>query len=208
MPKQQISDMTMATRLINHGPVLLVSVAYKTSVNVLTVGWNMPLSRQPPLIGLAIAQRRYSHDMIRSAQEFVVNIPTAALLREIEYSGAVSGASVDKNVYNTFIFGKPARTASPLIDQCPVSIECAVSDILAFGDHSIFIGEPLAIWVDPDVFDGYWRTNLPAGRTLHHLGGRVYSADTNRYDASDDAQARALLKLGREEEGERDTKGG
>jgi len=42
---------------------------------------------------------------------------------------------------------------APIIDECPINIECRVISIQEIGDHDLFIGEVLAIHADVDKID-------------------------------------------------------
>ncbi|MDD5136796.1 MAG: flavin reductase, partial [Candidatus Omnitrophica bacterium] len=41
--------------------------------------------------------------------------------------------------------------SSPLIEECPVNIECKLKDVIPMGAHDMFIGEVLLIHADKSV---------------------------------------------------------
>ena len=72
-------------------PVLLLSATGSDgAVNVLTVSWVGVACGTPPMISVAIRQERYSYLLIRETGEFVLNVPSAALLRAVDFCGSVS----------------------------------------------------------------------------------------------------------------------
>lgn len=69
-----------------------------------------------------------------------MNIPSVDLVEEADYCGLASGAKVDKVAVCRFkvFYGKV--NSAPLIEQCPVNLECNVVHILDLGSHSLIIG--------------------------------------------------------------------
>ena len=69
-----------------------------------------------------------------------VNVRFTDLADEVDFCGRGSGSSVDKVEACKFkIFYGKSRTA-PLIEQCPVNLECQVVHILNLGSHSLVVG--------------------------------------------------------------------
>lgn len=166
-------DVARMTRLVNHGPTVLVSSRYGESCNIVTLAWTTPVSANPPLLAIAVAPARFSHDLIARSGEFVVNVPGAELLDAVWYCGTESGRDVDKFAGAGLTKEDGSKVASPLVTECFANIECRVVDSPSLGDHTLFVGEAVAARVEPDAFDGYLR--LADGcHTLHHLGGREF----------------------------------
>lgn len=122
--------------------------------NIITLGEIFNLSIcDPVIVGIAIAKPRYSHELIEQAGEFVVNLPTAALVEKVDRCGSVSGRRVNKFAE----FGLTALPAdevrAPLIAECPVNIECRLLDVREIGDHDLFAGKVVAVHVDEEVLD-------------------------------------------------------
>jgi flavin reductase (DIM6/NTAB) family NADH-FMN oxidoreductase RutF len=78
---------------------------------------------------------------IEQNRAFSVNLPSAAQVKETDYCGTVSGAKADKAGDCRFqvFYGQLAH--APLIDQCPVNLECSVVQILDLGSHCLIIGQ-------------------------------------------------------------------
>jgi flavin reductase (DIM6/NTAB) family NADH-FMN oxidoreductase RutF len=64
-------------RLLEPGPVVLVSSAWKGKNNIMTMGWHTVLEFSPALVGCVIADNNVSFEMIRKSRECVINVPTA-----------------------------------------------------------------------------------------------------------------------------------
>jgi len=133
---------------------LITCVAPDGKANIITLGevFNVSL-RCPPIVGLAIRKATYSHGLIADSKEFVVNIPTRAILREADFCGSHSGRDMDKFA-ETGLTPIPAeKVRPPLIRQCPVNIECRLISLQEMGDHDLFLGEVVAVHADDSVLD-------------------------------------------------------
>ena len=121
-------------------PTLLVGANVDGKPNFLTVAACGVANIEPPMLSVAIHHRRYTHKGMMQNMTFSVNIPSIDLVEETDYCGLVSGSEVDKAKVCKFsvFYGKLEN--APLIDQCPVNLECKVVHILDLGSHSLFVG--------------------------------------------------------------------
>jgi flavin reductase (DIM6/NTAB) family NADH-FMN oxidoreductase RutF len=135
-------------------PVVLVTCLDSTGKpNIITLAWAGTVCSEPPTIGLGIRPSRYSHKLIESTREFVVNIPTAKILRETDYCGVKSGRDIDK-FSKTKLTQEPAdKVKPPLIRECPVNMECILKDKLPLGTHDLFLGEIIQVHINQEVLD-------------------------------------------------------
>ena len=70
-------------RLLEPGPVVLLSSALGDQNNIMTLGWHMVMEFSPSLIGCYIWPENHSFDMIRKSKQCVVNIPTSELAETV-----------------------------------------------------------------------------------------------------------------------------
>lgn len=121
-------------------PLFLVGANVDGKANFLTIGGGGGVNSEPPMICVPIRHNRYTLKGIRQNNTFSVNVPSVDLVKEADYCGLVSGAEVDKvKVCNFRVFYGKLGTA-PLIEQCPINIECRVEHILNLGSHALVIG--------------------------------------------------------------------
>ncbi|MEW6182179.1 MAG: flavin reductase family protein [Bacillota bacterium] len=133
--------------------VLVTSAALDGRPNVFTVAWTATVNSIPPMISISARPATYSHGLIKQSGEFVVNIPNVKLVWEVDYCGMVSGRDVDKFAA-TGLTPMPAKhVRAPLIEECPVNIECRVTQTLKPGGHEMFLGEILAVHFNEDAVD-------------------------------------------------------
>lgn len=121
-------------------PALLVGANIDERPNFMTVAWGGIVNSDPPMISVAIRHHRYTYRGIKQNMTFSVNVPAADMAREADYCGMVSGDKVDKVAVCQFkvFYGKLGN--APLIEQCPVNLECTVVHILNLGSHALIVG--------------------------------------------------------------------
>ncbi len=121
-------------------PVILVGANVDGKPNLMTVAWCAVASSEPQMISLSIAPTRHTFRGILQNRTFSVNIPTDDLIKEVDYCGLVSGAKANKAEVCGFevFYGKLGN--APLIEQCPINLECKVVHILDLGVDSLIVG--------------------------------------------------------------------
>lgn len=133
-------------------PVLLLTCIDESGKpNVITLAWVGIVNSEPPMVSVSIRPSRYSHRLVQASGEFVINIPSEKMVREVDICGIVSGREEDKFA-KTGLTPKPAKEVSaPLIEECPVNLECKVKQSVSLGSHVLFLGEIIAIHVERNV---------------------------------------------------------
>ena len=134
-------------------PLVLVSCQSKNTANIITIAWCGVACSKPPLLSVSIRPSRYSHKIISQAGDFVINIPTGDLLKEVDLCGTVSGRDKDKFELCKFTKIGSSIAHCPIIKECPVNIECKLTKILNLGAHDMFIGEVVKVHADESVLD-------------------------------------------------------
>jgi len=139
-------------QLLNPKPVVLVGTVIKGKPNFFTVSWIGITSANPPTMSIAIRDIRYSLDGIIQNMTFSVNIPSVDMVKETDYCGSVSGFRYDKIKKCDFKIFHGNLNNAPLIEQCPINIECEVLQIVEIGDHSVIIGKIIESYITDDCF--------------------------------------------------------
>jgi flavin reductase (DIM6/NTAB) family NADH-FMN oxidoreductase RutF len=78
----------------------------------------------------------------------------------------------------------------PLVGECVAHIECGLVGRAGFGDHDLFIGEPLAVTALDEAFNGRWLVESDAGQVLHHLRADYYASLARPYQVKSDEDER------------------
>ena len=155
-------------RLIEPGPVVLVTTARKGRANVMTMSWHTMMEFEPPLVGCVISNRNYTFEILKATKECVINIPTVELAPKVVACGNTSGRSVDKFTACGLTPAAAAVVAAPLIDECYAGLECRVADGKMVTRYNFFVLEVCKAWIDPA------RRNP---HTIHHLGRGAFAVD-------------------------------
>ncbi len=166
--------LSRANRLINSGNVILATSAYADRINIITLAWHLPVSLKPPVIGIAVASQHFSAELILKGEEFIINIPSWALLDKVIWCGKHSGRDFDKFKEAGLTKEPPHKLAkTPKISECIGSIECSLSDYKEVGDHYLFFGEAAYAEAEAEMFkDDVWDTCQ--AELIYHLGGNIF----------------------------------
>ncbi len=164
-------------QMLDHGPTVLIGVRYeaRSGFNLFAVSWIVPCSVKPPLVVISVNPKNLSHQLLKDAAEFTVNIPNADLLDELHFCGTSSGRDIDKiqKLSLTPVEAQTLRT--PLVKECIGHLECKVIQNMEVGDHTFFIAEVVAVSVNDGLFDTWWHLEKDEAKTLHYLGGTRYA---------------------------------
>lgn len=163
-------------------PAVLVSCGIEKP-NIITLAWVGTVCSDPPSLGIGVRPERFSHHLIREAGEFVVNIPRADQVAVVDYCGQVSGRDVDKWAACSLTQAPAHRISTPLIAECPVSLECRVTQHLTLGVHDLFIGEIVAVQADEEVLTDRGHIDYQKAQPLAYAGGYYWQvgAPLGRY---------------------------
>lgn len=167
-----------ATRLLNHGPTVLVSSAHDGRRNLMAAAWNMPLDFDPPKLAVVIDKSTFTRGLIEASGQFVVAVPTRAQATLTLAVGNRSGRDGDKFAALGIDTLPASRVDAPLPAGCIAWLECRViPEPHIQQTYDLFLGEILAAWADPTVFSGgRWHFDAPATRSLHYVAGGHFFA--------------------------------
>jgi flavin reductase (DIM6/NTAB) family NADH-FMN oxidoreductase RutF len=134
-------------------PVVLLSVYGPDRPNIITLSWAANVCSNPPTMVVGIRPERYSYNLVKSAGEFVLNIPSTNLIEGTVFVGTKSGRDYDKFSECGFTPEPASKINAPMIKECPISIECKIRNIIPLGAHDLFIVEVVSIHIDESVLD-------------------------------------------------------
>ncbi len=135
-------------------PTLLVGANIDGKANFMAVGGGGVADAEPPMIGVPIRHPQYTLKGIYQNLTFSINIPSVDLVKETDYCGIISGSKMDKvKACNFKVFYGDLQTA-PLIEQCPINLECKAIHILNLGTHAFVIGEVKGTYISEECMTG------------------------------------------------------
>jgi flavin reductase (DIM6/NTAB) family NADH-FMN oxidoreductase RutF len=164
-----------ASRLLNHGPTVLVTSSDATRRNVMAAAWSMPVEFEPPRIAIVIDKRTWTRELVAASGAFGICIPAATQVDLTYAVGSASGREIDKFARWRIAARPGPALGMPWIDGCIACLECRlIREPHCEDAYDTCFGVVVAAAADPRVFaDGHWQ--LTAGNadlhTIHHLGG-------------------------------------
>lgn len=152
-------------RLLEPGPVVMVTTAHKGHANIMTMSWHTMMEFTPPLIGCVISGRNHSFDALVATRECVINVPEAGLAKQVVGVGNCHGRKLDKFRKFRLTPEAASKVKPPMIAECYANLECRIYDSRLVNKYNFFVLEVVQAWIDPKV-------KIP--RTLHHRGKGVF----------------------------------
>ena len=97
-------------------------------------------------ISVAINRNHYTNTGIKENKTFSINIPSIDEVKKVDYCGLVSGRDIDKSrLFKTF-YG--VLSTAPMVEECPINMECRLIQIIDFPRHEVFVGEVVEAYSD------------------------------------------------------------
>lgn len=183
-----------ASRLVNHGPTVLVSSTHGGKRNLMAAAWSMPVEFTPPRIAVVIDKSTYTRELIAASGQLALNLPCRAIADLVYTVGSISGrdCASGRDKFDEYGIGEFAGPVLglPLVEGCVAWLECKVlSEPDTEAKYDTFFVEVVSAQADARIFsNGRWQvTNDNADlHTLHHLGAGSFAV------AAQTVQARIL----------------
>ena len=168
-----------ASRLLNHGPTVLVTTAFAGQRNLMAAAWSMPVEFTPPRIAIVIDKSTLTKELINASGQFAIVIPSAEFATQTYAAGSISRRDGDKfdrlqlHVQQGPVLGLPV-----LEDGCIAWMECRlIPESHTEQAYDTCFAEVISAAADPRAFsNGHWHMDVsdPATHTIHHLGGGLF----------------------------------
>lgn len=157
-------------------PAVLVGCGNGTDFkyNLITVAWAGIVCSNPPMISVSIRPERYSRGLIESTGEFTVNVPTVSMAEMVDYCGMVSGRNVDKFKAANLTAKPGSKVSAPIVDECPLALECRVVHSLKLGSHIMYVGEIVAVQADSELINAKGKFEIEKADILGYAHGSYY----------------------------------
>lgn len=165
-------------------PTVIVGAMVEGRPNFNTIAYAGIAQSKPPMLAVSMDKSRFTHRGIVENRTFSVNIPSEEMVVVTDYIGIYSGTKVKKSTLFSVFYGK-LRNA-PMIEECPVNMECELVTAMDFGGKNDFLvgkiiesyaeekyctgGFPDIKKIKPFVFTrydlNYWKIGENLGRAL------------------------------------------
>ena len=164
-------------------PAVLVGANVNEKPNLMTAAWCGIASHEPPAVSVALHKSRYTLEGIKKNGTFSINVPSSNMAKKVDYCGLYSGKNNDKSQLFKIFYGRTLKTA-PLVQECPLNLECRVIHSLDLGSHNLVVGEIIETYitdscmskgkVDPGKIDPL--IYIPGTQEYHRLGETIAPA--------------------------------
>jgi len=131
-------------------PTTIVGTMVNGKANFITVAHVGIVGMQ--MVSVCLSKGHYSNVGIAENKAFSVNIPSVELAEKTDYCGLVSGKTTDKSEVFSVFTGR-LKTA-PMIQECPVAMECRLVKTVDFPTHEVFVGEIAGTYCDDTILTG------------------------------------------------------
>lgn len=155
-------------------PPVLVTVSDGERDNVFTVAWTGLINTIPPKTYISVRPSRYSYEILKKNGEFALNLTPSSLISACDWCGIHTGRKVDK--FKKWNLTKvPASNISvPLIDECPLSLECRVFDEIELGTHNMLLADIVGVTVNEELLDSSGKLCLDRARLAAFAHGEYF----------------------------------
>ncbi|MHA2272154.1 MAG: flavin reductase family protein [Candidatus Hodarchaeales archaeon] len=129
-------------------PIALVGSLVHEKPNFEEIGDVGLMGINPPIVFVSSGKDHYTNIGILENETFSINFPPTTLLAKTDYCGIVSGHDVDKSQLFEVFFGELETT--PMIQECPVNLECKVIKEFSIQHRQIFVGDVVQTYVNAE----------------------------------------------------------
>lgn len=143
--------------------------------NLITIAWTGNVCSEPPMLSISVRPERHSYEIIETAREFVVNVPSLKEARAVDWCGVVSGRNEEKFAGAGLTPAPALKVGCPIVLECPLNIECRVRESLKLGSHTMFVAEVLAVQVSAALIDAKGRLRLEQGGLIAFAHGQYFA---------------------------------
>lgn len=139
----------------------------------------MPLSFNPPLIGIAVAPEHETYKMILKARAFGIIWVQYSQAEQVGNLGEISGREYPNKLSAVgFVAIKGSKTSQLLIKEASSALECRLRERSRTGTHTLIVGE-VACDYATEAFTEYWNFStceplLYAGTTSERVKSWIF----------------------------------
>ena len=161
--------------MLNPVPVVLITSRNKQGEeNVFTVAWTGTVCTKPPMLSISIRPERLSYEYIKETLEFTVNLPTKSLVKAVDYCGVRSGRKENKIKNMGFHLKRGEKVSTSYIEECPIALECKVTQIIPLGTHHLFLAEVVSCFVEDSLIDKENKIHFEEANLITYSHGEYY----------------------------------
>ncbi len=156
-------------------PPCMVTVGDMENNNILTVAWTGILATVPPKTYISVRPSRHSYKFLGVGREFVINLPSASLAKTVDFVGIYTGAKMDKFERCSLTRVPSEKVAPPTVAECPIALECRITEVLPMGSHDVFVADIVSVSADESIMDSDGKIHFERAELLAYAHGEYYT---------------------------------
>jgi flavin reductase (DIM6/NTAB) family NADH-FMN oxidoreductase RutF len=133
-------------------PVTLVGADLPGGPNFMPIAWINRVQYNPPRIACGLGKTHATNSGIHEHGEFGVSIPSVDMVAATDWCG-LNSASRGADKSEVFSVLRGTLEHAPMIAECPLSLECRVTQVVDLGSHELFIADVVATWTEQRFLD-------------------------------------------------------
>jgi len=145
-------------------PVVLVGALVDGWPNYLVIGYMAPFDFGKQIF-FSIYKERHTAKGILEHRTFSVNLPPVSLMDRVRICGRKSGREIDKSTLFETFYGE--LETAPMILECPLNMECEVTQLVDTELNHGVIGRVVGSFVNDDL--------LLEGKTVDMVKADLFS---------------------------------
>jgi len=162
-------------------PIVLLGTLIDGRPNYCVIGYIAPFDFGNHVF-FSLYKKRYTRVGIQENKTFSVNVPSEELIEEVIICGSKSGRDFDKSTLFETFYGELGT--APMIRECPLNMECHVTDILDYDPNEGIVGKVVKSYADAglvkdEVIDmgnaGIFGWTIAGDFSFYRLGERITS---------------------------------
>lgn len=175
-----------ASRLLNHGPTIMVTSMNGERRNVMSAAWSTPVEFVPPRLAVVIDKNTFTKSLIDASGKFGICVPNVEGAKMARDVGVVSGRDEDKfATYGIASLAGPVLGVPVIETGCSAWLECRlIPEAHSEDAYDTCFCEVVSAAADPAIFrDGHWQFDgsRPTLHTIHYLGGGNFVSVGNAF---------------------------
>jgi flavin reductase (DIM6/NTAB) family NADH-FMN oxidoreductase RutF len=117
-------------------------------LNLMTLSWAMQVAMDPKLVAVSVETTALTHELISESRVFAVSIlrrDDRAIVRKFVKPVQATDVHLDPSGFGTIrdLAVRTDRTGAPVLLNAAAFLDCTLTETLALGSHSLFVGEVL-----------------------------------------------------------------
>lgn len=142
------------TPIISPLPAVIVTACDRQgNSNLMTASWTGIVCSSPAMCYVSIRPERYTYSMVKETMQFAINLTTPEMAQATDLVGVKSGRSENKWQLSGLHKADAHIISCPLVAESPLSIECAVREIIPLGSHDMFLAEIVSVAANSELID-------------------------------------------------------